>query len=724
MRMIFLIMVTAFCNLAISQDKPPTAQEAQAEIQQAIRDARQQIVEIKSQIAEAKQNKDDPENIQMMEQQLASLQHMVTMLGKTNITGNKTPKTLPPPKNTEPAEVSPFTPITKQPVKPPTQAQATDRLLWYRGRRIDANTLITPSGLTVRYNRRNNTLTFQPDNRTDTPYYNLVKSVGQMKRWRNEYALRIDGMLNSFFMFDQIEDAYKEYEVFKNRYYNMAKNTIQLSSGPTHAQQLETAIQELADHMRTLPGVKFVSSPKRPHDLCLCDAPLAKEQYNRELVTWLNELFRDEIRIISLFYKIEVIVENNVLAGNRLPARAISVNKDWYEYYIIALERMKVKVDELVLKYEQDDVLIEDGLVYAGMELLRLLMIVDRMEPPQFSVTKKSIEEQFKKIGRLVYSDIFEKYIERMKAQNNFSKVFDYGLYAAHELNKKVLIGKSDVNKELFSIWMEGLRKYNRFKVTIELDFNYQQVDKSQNDKIVMWAKGSLKNEGDLFVSLGRHDCHWDLYLTEQDHRNRNTTGEEFKIPLKVMDGKKDYIDDKKNEFPYTGPGYMRMVFPTFNINTCGGQSTVMMDVLSYTPADLQRHKADKFDNVYTTDMLQYGNKMFLSAKKTQMDVNKLISTGVEMMNVHSTQMSESTGDPAFDRMKFEFKMNKKKYDLQYSLSQTTHTGKTVVDLDRPSALILCRAEVDLADPNDKDREYGIMLTKGMLTLRIWHNPL
>lgn len=64
----------------------------------------------------------------------------------------------------------------------------------------------------------------------------------------------------------------------------------------------------------------------------------------------------------------------------------------------------------------------------------------------------------------------------------------------------------------------------------------------------------------------------------------------------------------------------MRMVFPMFEISYCpsNGQDQALMDILRYSDPDLKIHSNDNFAKMYTTDMLQYANKMFLGIKQTK----------------------------------------------------------------------------------------------------------
>lgn len=729
MRTTFFLIVLIFSVVARSQDdKPPSKEEMQAELQQTIKEAKQQIDEIKLQIAEAKKNNDDPETIKQMEQQLVSLQQMVSMLEKTNIPGNKPPKALPPAKNTEPAYVSPFTPITlKQPVKPPTWEQATDQLLWYWGQRIDANTLITPSGMIVRYDPQRNTLTWQPDKK-DTTYYGLVNTLGKIRQLKTDYSSTMESMMNSYFMFPLIEDAYKEYEFFKTRFYKLAKNTREVPE-VTNYFDLDNEIYFFDHELRNLPPITAIPPPERQNDLCICaDRENVRIEYENNLEIWNTDLFKEEFSILRHLEKIFAYMEFIRRSGTAVHTGAQTILEMMPHYNAKILERISTKLSRIADQYKQGDIKIEDGMVYAWSLAYKILEHLPddnkHTNVTTFQTAKEALGSTLFRISDLVASDIFEKYIEEQKRRKNFNAVFDFGLYSSHEFNKSIVGTYTNINKNLFETWIKGLEKFNRFKLTIEIDFDYLQVNKADNDEPLLVAYGVL-NSDEMMVSLGRHDCQWELYLKDVNHRNRNTTGKEFEIPMNVVAGSKDFIKDQYPPIPYTGPSIMKMVFPTFKLSFCGGGSSVMMDVLRYEPADVERHKNDDGSKKYSLDMQFFVNKLFLSAVKTKLNVNELIGTSVNMMNIQSSQLPTSSGDPALDRLKMDYLMNKNKYDLQFSLSQTSHTGKTVIplSLDRAGSSRLFHPSVDLADPGDPDREKGMIMNKGLVTLKVEHFP-
>lgn len=718
---LFLLFIIGSSITAISQDdRRPTQKEILAQQQQAIAEAKLEREETKKQLAAAKAS-GDPEAVKQFEGQLVSLEQMIAMLEKTNLTGNSRPKTLPASDKKERAYVSPFKPIKlSQPAKAPKQEQATDQLLWYRGRRIDPNTLITPSGLIARYNRQERILTVQPNKEPDTIYYGLINTLGLTKQFKSDYSKRRESVMNSFFMYPQIKEAYDEFDVMSNRYYELAKNTVRLPYVPLNS--LGQMISDLNAYVNRLPAIKLISPPKRPNDLCLCEVPEVRANYETELKSWIHMFFEEEIKIADQVYEIATYTDY-LRSLNQIVSQTINE----YDFLGKALERAISKLKMLLEKYESadiDNVLLEDGLVYAKTWLEKWISMDDLERIPAFSTPVGQVKNLFAAIRDNVFSDRFETYIEIQKNNQNFNAVFDYGLYLSHEYNKRVLSPNYNVNDN-FDAWVNELKDFNRFTLRIKIDFIYHLVYKNP-DKIRMISDGTMES-ANITVSLARHDCNWELYIPDINYSNRQSSGEEFKIPLNVTNGKRILLPEG-NEKIYTGPPTMALVFPNFNINFCGQESTVLMQSLSYAPNDLKRHATDQIEKVYTIHMLDFANAMFIGAKRTQLNVNQLISTAAEMMSMNQAPMSStSTGDPAMDHLMVEFKMNRKKYELQYSLSQTTHKAKTKIKLEKDPGSppdMMFNKMAELADPNDEDGKIGRVLVHGGVTISLKHTPL
>jgi hypothetical protein len=738
MRFIFILLsIEMFCFIGFSQDKRPSQAQIQAQMKETIDHAKQELADLKKQIADAKANNEDPESIKEMEKQLTSVQKMLSMLEGTDLSGKSIPKSLPAAKKIEPPYVSPFTPIVlKQPIPIPAAKDAKDELLWYKGKKIDANTLITTTGLIVRYDKTKSRIIFQPNKQVDTDYYNLVNTLAQTPRMKNDFVVRMDQLPNNFFMYPEIKKAYDEFDLIRDLFYDLGRNTIEMpglaspninspaSQGLYRDQEgyLGQLIQGLIQYMRNLPSVQNIElPPKRPNSLCECNPNEENKKYQLELQQWLPEFWSEEYYIID---KVVGIYANreNLKARSTQYVDPAGLLETMNEAMALALRRMKQKLNELANKYNNGTIDVEDGLVYAT-EVLRIrLEILFDVNDPEIVSEKHIASRLLELIKESIFSDIFERRIQEWKASRNFKEVFNYSRYISHEYNKTYLQSSYNVNKDFFETWMEGLKKFNRFTLSMKIDFDFQMgTDKD----ILMVANGSMESDR-IIVSLGlAEDCKkFDLHVTDVNYRDRSTSGEEFKIPITVTKGEKDYLDDQLPPFQYAGPEKMGMVFPVFKLNLCGEESEAKMNILSYNPSDIERHNRDDPKKVYTIDMLGYANKMFLALKKTSANVDQLISTAGEMMNMNSSSLPESTGNAVLDKMKMDYLMNKKRYDLQYSLSQIGETGGTIVNLGQLSGQgsVLLRQTFDLADPNDQDKP-ALILKHGYLTIEIIHTP-
>ena len=706
----------------------PSKDQMQEQMKEALNEARQQVIALNEQIAEAKANKEDPESIKEMEKQLATVTQMVAMLERTNLPGKPISRTLPPSKKVEPKYVSPFESIVlKQPITPPTKDKATDQLFWYKGKKVDPHTIVTPGRTVVRYDRPNNRLIFQPDRLVDSPdnYYGFVKALAQTPQMRNDYVIAVDNRLNSFFMYPEIQKAYDEFYFLRDRLSSIAKNSIKMTP---RTGTLEIFHHELVVKMATLPTHRNMPlPPKRPNSMCDCDKG-KRISYEQDLIQWLQIFCKDENGLLELLEGIYLNINSGGAQGYASLASIPNLRADIVKAFDLVLERLPQKVEELSNKYQQFNVHIEDGLVLVTKYLQKLLFQtfsdVDEQSTINLKRNAHSVIDQVK--NSVLSSTVFEKHIEDQKAALNFNEVLDYALYANHELNKKALKMSIDVRQNLMN-WFDKLDKFNRFALQINFVFQYEQIDPTEQKRLLE-ASGNLKSDR-IIVRLGRDECSWHLYHAYPDHRDNSGTEEPFEIPINVLSGvKKIYTNTGAITLPYTGPDKMNMVFPTFKIDLCfnAANDRVYMDVLRYSDADLAAYPNQNFGTHYTTDMMQFTNKMFIMAKKVKDDASNVVSIGLEMMNISNmTTGPPSTGNSTLDKIMMEYIMNQRKVQLQTNLSQTTHSGKTAVPFDAKNReSVLIRKTHSLVDPADQDQTWGMKMTFSNVTIEVTHSPL
>ena len=720
MRLIILLLFTfLFSGIAISQK--PTRQQIEAQKKEALDDAKQQVADLKKQIAEAKANNEDPESIKDMEKQLATMEQMITMLTKSFSPTKPNPETFEPPKTVEPKYVSPFEPIVlKQTVAPPNKDQAIDQLFWYKGKKIDANTLITIDKTIVRYNRSNNRLIIQTDQPVDTPYYGLLKLLSQTTQIRNDFVIGLNSRLNSFFMYPEIQKAYDDFIVFRDRYYDIGRNVIDL---PDTHESLEALHQQLLIKMSTLPSPHNVPlPPERPNDLCDCNSN-ERKQYEIKLSQWFETFCHDENGLLYLLEAIYLDINSGGVQGYNSLVNVANLRADIVKAFDLALERLTLKLQDLTNKYQPSAVSIEDGLVLVTMYLQKLnFQTFADAEEQTTKNLKRAAHTAAEQVKALVLNNtVFEKYVEDQKAALNFNSVFEYRLYESHEMNKKALSRSNNVQANI-SAWLDKLDKFNRFALSMKLDFDYLV---NNGDELFMEATGQLQSDY-VIVSLGKDDCGWHLSLKDPDYTDRSGREEPFQIPFTVRSGSK-FIKDVGN-FNYTGPGKMNMIYPLFKIDLCPNtpNDRVYLEGLRYSDANIAAFPNQDFSKVYTTDMFQYVNKMFVMLSKVKDNSSNIMSSAVLMMNIGNINTRPpSTGNKTLDKFMMDYLMYKKKGEMLQNVTQTTHTANTVVlfDAQNGKSTIISQMK-SLVDAADEDQSYGIKMKTANFTIEVRHSPL
>lgn len=173
-------------------------QKISAEMKQEIEVLRKEILELEAEIKATE--KTDPEEAARMKKELASLKTILGMMGGAAAAAPaKKPAAANPAKVNKPKnDFSPLVPLTlKQPVAVPTAAQANDRLLWYRGRKLNDSTLVTAKGMVVQYSRRRELVILQPDKKTD-PFQKTIDELVKNEDRKNAMAERFVQMDNGF----------------------------------------------------------------------------------------------------------------------------------------------------------------------------------------------------------------------------------------------------------------------------------------------------------------------------------------------------------------------------------------------------------------------------------------------------------------------------------------------------------------------------------------------
>jgi hypothetical protein len=745
MKSFFIVLLTSlFFQNSFSQDnRVPSQKQMQAQMKQAKTEAQQQIADMENEIAEAKKKGDDPESIQQMEKNLATLKKMLGVIDNVaNVSQNKRPETISTTNTVAPYK-SPYIKFYSQPVTTPTEAQAKDRLLWYKGKKINQNTLITTKGRVIRYDRQNNQVLVQYNEKKDTNTLKIINKLKKSRQWTNNYVNKEAARKNSFFDYPLVMMTMREFDLIEQEFNKLADNTIPLPGtagnlmtafvspffdqsivgGPNPMNEtnstdsfdpwLKQAHQELLQLMNNPPPLDFPVPPKHEFDLCYyCDTSL-QGKYDRAKAKWADKFDEYETTLISRCLGIERQFQLLIPTGAEVDySEEPGLKEDMDKAMALGFKRMEQKVDLLEQRYGHD-VYRQEIVVSSILNLAR-----------QRALLGKDIDESKALAAQLEVIDLikakdFEQFIDQRFQANDYNVVFNYSILFGHERIKQ-LLGVSNEGTEWD--WIDKVEKLNHFALTLNIDFDIQY--ETEADKPILKANGHLSTAQKIYVRLGRtNNCKWQLYLYDPDYGSSVFSKQEmlFKIPLQVNTGIKQVL---KNQtwvtYPYSGPTDLEMNFPIFKISFCpnSGSDSAMMDVIRYKQEDTYGDAA----NAYTTDLLAYLDKVLVSISDTKANQDEVIDLAGQMGTLSNQgTVDNPTGYAKLDEMQVKYKMNGVQHDLQKKGSEATKVGNTVILFDAHNGdQFLINGKTDTAH-----RElYVLKLNSGLIQLKVVLEPL
>jgi len=705
---LFCLFIFISLQRVLSQDNPPTKQPSQKEIQAELKNARngtqQQIIDSENEIAEARKNNVDPEEIKEMEKNLATLKKMLGVLDKVNTSVDPGSKQLTKINYPVIKYTSPIVPIRlAQRISPPTKAQAKDNLLWYKGKKIDNNTLITISGMIVQYDRGQSRIITQSDPKKDSGFINLVTKLSKTESLKNDFATRTKQIKNSFLMYPEIIKAYDEFDLIRKRFDELARNTIALPSiagmtastpftgyqrmsGPFLELQSEDNLpigfqqvyQELLQLMNNSASLDVVPPPKRPSNLCLCDQQ-ARMNYENQLRQWMQSYGAYEDELINKVEQLHRFLADN---NNSDISQTPNIYSDLDRALKMAIEQKYQKLERLISNYGSD-VHREEAIALAVIET----------EREKQKMGAGEVSSTFNHTG-LFSSDNFERYIASAMEEKDYDVVFDYSLYLSHEYHKQLFGAQSNIDETGYFKWQGRLDAYNRFKLTIDLDFEHHYVVAAGD--IMQKSSGVIKSTP-LLVSLGRLGCKWQLFIHDTNYENDEE--DKFRIPFKVVSGTRQIKKDGVwVAYPYVGPKDMLMVFPSFRLSFCqnSGSDSVLMEVLRYKNeifnlpnVNINAMGPENIDLTldpeahYTVDMLAYANLVFVAVQKAEVNREQLVDLAGEMMDVqNNVHLEKATGNSILDHVQIEYSANRQQHQMQHKLTKLGNSQQSVVLFD------------------------------------------
>jgi hypothetical protein len=285
------------------------------------------------------------------------------------------------------------------------------------------------------------------------------------------------------------------------------------------------------------------------------------------------------------------------------------------------------------------------------------------------------------------------------------------------------MLGSEDEGNAFFSKMLEKIIQYNRFGLTAEIDFSYEQ--KSNGEDLDFKATGKLETTVKQFVMLYPNGCRFHVQPYNTDFKKVDL--KDITIPFKVISGVKTQREEegKLVNYPYTGPEEYPLLFPDFSIGFCNSSKPDTTWFLAFTGNEdamaMAQSGMNQLNKSYKTDMIPFANFVFFQDEEIEQNEADINNLGLDMMKAAVGFQTQSPAPGKLGRMQqaFEGKMQMDNYRKSMQGLMTSKKSLLLFTAANRSTVL-----IDKYNDSKRQLEEGIQLTRGMLHLRVVHQSV
>jgi hypothetical protein len=601
-----------------------------------------------------------------------------------------------------------------QPLQIPTTAQAKDRLLWYKGKKMNDSMIVTTKGMLVLYKKKQDKIIAQPLEKEDS-FRIMVKNLSRTAKMTNDYVVRELAKKNSFMNYPLVQMTVDEFKMIDDRMNDIVKNTIDLpkvnltvaqkskgGDGESDLEMMEDLNQmhqQLKQLLANKPSLNFDPPPKKDFSLTyLCDTN-ARHRYIEELKKWDESFLGYEKELVRKDMQIERSIQ---LLGMNPDADA-SLRADLDEGLNVAFSRWDEKIKLLTAQYSKD-IFRQECVVTAILANERQKQLMG------WSSELTLLDIDF------FFGPEFENYINEQIGKKNWDVILNISLFLGRERQAQ-LLGNSEADERLHNL-LQRVLKLNRFALTADIDFNVQYAD--ADGELAIKANGKLETTDKVYVSMyvNRSGCKWTLQLYTPDFANARET--DYYIPMKVTGGIKSIKEDKEwKDYSYSGPTDMLLHFPVFSMDFSAGseQDSATLEPLRYLPdADLTNH----IMKAYKADLLGFMIHVFIVIADQPGKATNMLDVANAMIGKFANVTAPPASDAPLEDFKNRYLLMQQKQEAEQQTAAAAFKPKTIVLFNAANnSAVLIDQSIDT-----KHTEEGIELTKGIIKIKVVHDPV
>ena len=625
----------------------------------------------------------------------------------------------------------------KQPLQVPTEAQAKDRLLWYKGKKMNDSMLVTTKAMVVLYSEKRNIVIAQPLDETD-PFKEMAKNVSKEQKMVDDYIETEAAKPNGWMNYPLIQMTVDRFEAFYEQFNNAIKNTIDLpeephirpatgqdkgvppakqdknkpsTSGSKNCddvnEKTKSVLQNQHEALKTLlnnPPDMSVDAPPKENFASMafiCDkSKVAK--YNQEYKNWKKNAVGYEWSLInkakSLGVTIQLSGSDNDCADKISPGLSADIEKSMK----FGCSRLEEKITKLANSYGKD-VFRQMDISLLAFEYKRQRQLMGIADPEEGLIAD---------IAKQAGGPEFANYINEQIDKKNWDVALNVGWILVRSAMCNLMDAKGDQEGRL-----ELLKRVilvNRFTIAVDIDFNERYHNDDGED--VLKVNGSIKTTDKVYASLFFASCDaWYLMRPLFD-----MSGKPLYIPMQVVGGLKSIKDDKSwVNYSYSGPKDMRMDFPFIQLDFTNTDvpDAFVLQRLRYE--DGVPYIFKEYATAYTTDLTGYLNDVYMRPELTGANEQQVKDYGKAMMDRFSKITPIQSNTTTLEKLKSQHSIMVLKQEGARTASEIINTAFPLFDFNAQNgSSTLIDINVDTKHKNNY-----VEVIYGIFKVKVVHDP-
>lgn len=530
----------------------------------------------------------------------------------------------------------------------PTPAQAKDRLLWYKGKKLNDSMIVTTKGQVVKYSRRSQQLTVQPPPKN--PFARMTAEVNQTEKRKDEFIEMMAKSKNGYFIYPFVREGLEAIEDVDKKVAPILTSKIDLPSTPAPPPTSnktgkggdltdETEIPNwiIADHAAVVSftrahekdkSVDVPEPPARDFDYCeICDSTKRKEADKRDSL-YMVQFSKESSEVMEKAIAIERYCE--LLHA---PAEYDAIRADCDSGIKVIFNYQLLQCDALMDKYSKD---------FERLSIVaRIVLSIERQRMLMGVSDETGSGDRFLRIVNAM--DGADNYIDKLIKEEDYRQLLNYR-WIVGIARAKALLG-SDGDLQWLGPIMEKLDRFNRFRLTIDAR-SKMVIERDEKGQVTHTVDARLKGE-EYYTIIPDETC--DLRLMNTKRSQFTGEGMNGAQAMEATQFKMTTVEAKSTKATYVEPAEWITITPFARMNFCRLADTIV--VYAFGP---KMGTVEKWN--FPKDGVQHASYVFeaMSSGFPTHDIEREVSADMDENQIMKSLTTNFSDNPTLHDMQFK----------------------------------------------------------------------